>query len=65
MARSDLRRHIRICPASDVLRRPVSIVGTPLALGSWWALWLIPLLVLVLYFRIVNEECFYETFRSM
>lgn len=32
------------------------IVGTPLALGSWWALLLIPLFILVLYFRIVNEE---------
>jgi protein-S-isoprenylcysteine O-methyltransferase Ste14 len=32
------------------------IVGTPLALGSWWALLLIPPFVLVLYFRILNEE---------
>ncbi|HVN22379.1 MAG TPA: isoprenylcysteine carboxylmethyltransferase family protein [Syntrophorhabdales bacterium] len=32
------------------------IVGTPLALASWWALLLIPLFTLVLYFRIVNEE---------
>lgn len=32
------------------------IVGAPLALGSWRALLLIPLFILVLYFRIVNEE---------
>ncbi|MGZ6249310.1 MAG: methyltransferase family protein [Syntrophales bacterium] len=32
------------------------IVGTPPALGSWWALLLIPPFMLVLYFRIVNEE---------
>jgi len=32
------------------------IVGTPPALGSWWALLLMPLFILVLYFRIVNEE---------
>ncbi len=32
------------------------IMGTPLALGSWWALLLVPLFILVLYFRIVNEE---------
>ena len=32
------------------------IAGTPLALGSWWALLLIPLSILILYFRIVNEE---------
>jgi protein-S-isoprenylcysteine O-methyltransferase Ste14 len=32
------------------------IIGTPLALGSWWALSLIPLSLPVLYFRIVNEE---------
>ena len=32
------------------------IVGTPLALGSWWSLLLTPLFVLVLYFRIANEE---------
>jgi protein-S-isoprenylcysteine O-methyltransferase Ste14 len=32
------------------------IVGTPLALGSWWALLLVPLFMLVLYFRIANEE---------
>jgi len=32
------------------------IVGTPLALGSWWALLLIPLFILVLCFRIANEE---------
>jgi protein-S-isoprenylcysteine O-methyltransferase Ste14 len=32
------------------------IVGTPLALGSWWALLLTPLFIVVLYFRIVNEE---------
>ena len=32
------------------------LVGTPLALGSWWSLLLIPLFILVLYFRIANEE---------
>jgi len=32
------------------------IVGTPLALGSWWALLLAPVFVLILYFRIANEE---------
>jgi protein-S-isoprenylcysteine O-methyltransferase Ste14 len=32
------------------------IVGTPLALGSWWSLPLVPLFVPVLYFRIANEE---------
>ncbi len=32
------------------------IIGTPLALGSWWALLLAPLFVLILLFRIANEE---------
>ena len=32
------------------------VVGTPLALGSWWALLLVPLSVPVLYVRIANEE---------
>lgn len=32
------------------------ILGTPLALGSWWTLFLIPFFVLILYFRITNEE---------
>ena len=42
------------------------IVGTPLALGSWWALLLIPFFILVLYFRIVNEEnILLRTFRDM
>jgi protein-S-isoprenylcysteine O-methyltransferase Ste14 len=31
-------------------------VGTPLALGSWRTLLLIPLLLPILYFRIANEE---------
>jgi protein-S-isoprenylcysteine O-methyltransferase Ste14 len=31
------------------------IAGTPLALGSWWALLLILPFALVLYFRIANE----------
>jgi len=31
-------------------------VGTPLALGSWWTLLLIPLFLPILYFRIANEE---------
>jgi protein-S-isoprenylcysteine O-methyltransferase Ste14 len=32
------------------------IVGTPLALGSWWTLLLSPIFMLILYFRIANEE---------
>jgi protein-S-isoprenylcysteine O-methyltransferase Ste14 len=32
------------------------LVGSPLALGSWWSLLLVPLFVPILYFRIVNEE---------
>jgi protein-S-isoprenylcysteine O-methyltransferase Ste14 len=32
------------------------LVGTPLALGSWWSLLLIPLFLPILYFRIANEE---------
>ena len=32
------------------------IVGTPLALGSWWTLLLTPIFMLILYFRIANEE---------
>jgi protein-S-isoprenylcysteine O-methyltransferase Ste14 len=32
------------------------LVGTPLALGSWWSLLLVPLFLPILYFRIVNEE---------
>jgi len=32
------------------------MVGIPLALGSWCGLSHIPLFILVLYFRIVNEE---------
>jgi protein-S-isoprenylcysteine O-methyltransferase Ste14 len=32
------------------------LVGTPLALGSWWSLLLVPLFVPILYFRITNEE---------
>jgi protein-S-isoprenylcysteine O-methyltransferase Ste14 len=31
-------------------------VGTPLALGSWWTLLLVPLFLPILYFRIANEE---------
>ena len=31
-------------------------IGTPLALGSWWGLLLIPVALLILYFRIKNEE---------
>jgi protein-S-isoprenylcysteine O-methyltransferase Ste14 len=30
--------------------------GTPLALGSWWTLLLIPFALIILYFRIANEE---------
>ena len=32
------------------------LVGTPLALASWWSLLLVPLFLPILYFRIVNEE---------
>jgi protein-S-isoprenylcysteine O-methyltransferase Ste14 len=32
------------------------LLGTPLALGSWWTLLLIPLFFPILYFRIANEE---------
>ncbi len=32
------------------------IVGTPLALGSWWTLLLTPVLLIILCFRIANEE---------
>ena len=32
------------------------LVGTPIALGSWWSLLLVPLFVPILYFRIANEE---------
>ena len=32
------------------------VVGTPLALGYWWTLLLIPLFLPILYFRIANEE---------
>jgi protein-S-isoprenylcysteine O-methyltransferase Ste14 len=32
------------------------LIGTPLALGSWWSLLLIPFFLPVLYFRIANEE---------
>jgi protein-S-isoprenylcysteine O-methyltransferase Ste14 len=32
------------------------IGGTPLALGSWWGLLVVPVLVLALAFRILNEE---------
>jgi protein-S-isoprenylcysteine O-methyltransferase Ste14 len=31
-------------------------IGTPLALGSWWALLLIPVLLSILVARILNEE---------
>lgn len=34
----------------------ILMVGTPLALGSWWALLITPLFVPILYFRIANEE---------
>ena len=32
------------------------IVGTPLALGSWWTLLLTPVFLLLLYFRLASEE---------
>jgi len=32
------------------------IVGTPLALGSWWTLLLTPVFLLLLYLRIASEE---------
>ena len=31
------------------------IVGTPLALGSWWTVFLTPVFLLLLYFRIASE----------
>lgn len=31
-------------------------IGTPLALGSWWTLFLIPIILLILVARILNEE---------
>jgi protein-S-isoprenylcysteine O-methyltransferase Ste14 len=34
----------------------VLLIGTPLALGSWWGLLIVPLLLLVLALRILNEE---------
>ena len=32
------------------------LLGTPLALGSWWTLLLVPVFIPILYFRISNEE---------
>ena len=32
------------------------LIGTPLALGSWWSLLLILIFLPILYFRIANEE---------
>jgi protein-S-isoprenylcysteine O-methyltransferase Ste14 len=32
------------------------IIGTPLALGSWGTLFLVPVFMVILYFRIVSEE---------
>ena len=32
------------------------LVGMPLALGSWWSLLVVPLFLLILYFRMANEE---------
>ena len=32
------------------------LIGTPLALGSWWTLLLIPILLAILVARILNEE---------
>ena len=32
------------------------LIGTPLALGSWWSLLLNPIFLPILYFRIANEE---------
>ncbi len=32
------------------------IIGTPLALGSWWSVLLVPLFIPILGFRIANEE---------
>jgi protein-S-isoprenylcysteine O-methyltransferase Ste14 len=34
----------------------VLLIGTPLALGSWWGLLIVPFLLLILAFRILNEE---------
>lgn len=32
------------------------LIGTPLALGSWWSLFLVPIFLPILYFRMTNEE---------
>ena len=32
------------------------VVGTPLALGSWWTLLLTPVFLVLLYFRVASEE---------
>jgi protein-S-isoprenylcysteine O-methyltransferase Ste14 len=34
----------------------VLLIGTPLALGSWWGLLVVPLFVPIFVFRILNEE---------
>lgn len=34
----------------------VLLIGTPLALGSWWGLLVVPLFLPILIFRILNEE---------
>jgi protein-S-isoprenylcysteine O-methyltransferase Ste14 len=34
----------------------VLLIGTPLALGSWWALLVLPIFLPILIFRILNEE---------
>ncbi|MEM5454621.1 hypothetical protein VSR69_07130 [Paraburkholderia phytofirmans] len=39
-----------------ILARCFLIIGTPLALGSWYTLALTPVLLVVLYFRIGSEE---------
>ena len=49
-----------VCTVSCVIRcisaQLFLIVGTPLALGSWWTLLLTPVFLLLLYFRIASEE---------
>ena len=49
--------HLRHPMYSGALRL---IVGTPLALGSWWDLFLIFLILAALVWRLVDEEKFLE-----
>src|SRR5262249_56605050 len=62
---SDCRRpnghfHGSVCAraASDVCRRTRHVIGTPLALGSWWGLFAVLLILPVLIWRLLDEERF-------